>query len=91
MVPGRLRTTGRPGEQCESATRGSGRPIEIGRPLEGRLGSSTFPIRAWLEPVGLWLGVKVNPETGGDRLVLIDPSNNDEIGDYTTVDLALRG
>ena len=31
--------------------------------------------RAWLEPVGLWLGVKVDPETGGDRLVLIDPES----------------
>ncbi len=42
--------------------------------------------RAWLEPVGLWLGVKVNPDTGGDRLVLIDPADDQEIGDYTAVD-----
>jgi colicin import membrane protein len=44
--------------------------------------------RAWLEPVGLWLGVKINPETGGDRVVLIDPITNQEIGDYTAVDRA---
>jgi Uma2 family endonuclease len=44
--------------------------------------------RAWLEPVGLWLGVKVDPETGGDRLVLIDPVTDQEIGDYTQVDRA---
>ena len=44
--------------------------------------------RAWLEPVGLWLGVKVNPETGGDRVVLIDPDTDEEIGDYTAVDRA---
>jgi Uma2 family endonuclease len=41
--------------------------------------------RAWLEPVGLWLGVKVDPDTGDDRLVLIDPATNEEIGDYTAV------
>jgi colicin import membrane protein len=44
--------------------------------------------RAWLEPVGLWLGVKATPETGGDRLVLIDPATNEEIGDYTEVSRA---
>jgi colicin import membrane protein len=42
--------------------------------------------RAWLEPVGLWLGVKVDPETGSDRVVLVDPVNDQEIGDYTQVD-----
>jgi len=41
--------------------------------------------RAWLEPVALWLGVKTDPETGEDRLVLIDPATNEEIGDYTAV------
>ena len=41
--------------------------------------------RAWLEPVGLWLGVKIDPETGEDRLVLIDRATNEEIGDYTAV------
>jgi colicin import membrane protein len=41
--------------------------------------------RAWLEPVGLWLGVTTDPETGDDRLVLIDPATNEEIGDYTAV------
>jgi colicin import membrane protein len=44
--------------------------------------------RAWLEPVGLWLGVKQNPETGGDRVVLIDPATNEEIGDYTAINQA---
>ncbi|HZW32358.1 MAG TPA: Uma2 family endonuclease [Isosphaeraceae bacterium] len=37
--------------------------------------------RAWLKPVGLWLGVRVDPGTGGDRVVLIDPATNQEIGD----------
>jgi hypothetical protein len=46
--------------------------------------------RAWLEPVGLWLGVTVNPETGGDRLALIDPATGREIGDYTAISRALR-
>jgi colicin import membrane protein len=41
--------------------------------------------RAWLEPVALWLGVKIDPETGDDRLVLINPATNEEIGDYTAV------
>jgi Uma2 family endonuclease len=41
--------------------------------------------RAWLEPVGLWLGVAVNPETGDDRLALIDPAIDEEIGDYTAI------
>ncbi|MFI5454269.1 MAG: Uma2 family endonuclease [Isosphaerales bacterium] len=41
--------------------------------------------RAWLDPVGLWLAVKVYPETGGDRLVLVDPSAGQEIGDYTAI------
>jgi len=45
--------------------------------------------RAWLEPVGLWLDVAVNPETGGDRLVLIDPATGEEIGDYTAISRAL--
>jgi colicin import membrane protein len=44
--------------------------------------------RAWLAPVGLWLGVSKNPTTGGDRLVLIDPKTDEEIGDYTAVDQA---
>ena len=44
--------------------------------------------RAWLEPVGLWLGVRVDPETGGDRVVLIDPATNEEIGDYTAISRA---
>jgi Uma2 family endonuclease len=41
--------------------------------------------RVWLEPVGLWLGVKVNPDTGGDRVALIDPVTGEEIGDYTAI------
>jgi Uma2 family endonuclease len=40
---------------------------------------------AWLEPLGLWLGVKVDPDTGGDRLALFDPASGLEIGDYTAV------
>jgi Uma2 family endonuclease len=40
---------------------------------------------AWLEPVQLWLGVKVEATTGGDRLALIDPKTELEIGDYTAV------
>jgi colicin import membrane protein len=35
--------------------------------------------RAWLEPVGLWLGVRIDPETGGDRVVLIDPATQGEL------------
>jgi colicin import membrane protein len=35
--------------------------------------------RAWLEPVGLWLGVTVDPDTGGDRVVLIDPATKTEL------------
>ncbi|MFI5460211.1 MAG: Uma2 family endonuclease [Isosphaerales bacterium] len=45
--------------------------------------------RAWLEPVRLWLGTAVNPETGGDRLVLIDPATGEEIGNYTAISRAL--
>jgi colicin import membrane protein len=45
--------------------------------------------RAWLQPVGLWLGTTANPETEGDRLVLIDPATEKEIGDYTTISRAL--
>ena len=41
--------------------------------------------RVWLEPVGLWLGVTLNPDTGGDRLVLIDPKTGQGIGDYTVI------
>ncbi len=41
--------------------------------------------RAWLEPVGLWLGVKVNRDTGGDCVVFIDPLTGLEIGDYTAI------
>jgi hypothetical protein len=41
--------------------------------------------RVWLEPVGLWLGVKVNPATGGDRVALIDQVTGEELGDYTAM------
>jgi Uma2 family endonuclease len=44
--------------------------------------------RAWLEPVKLWLAVTVNPETGEDRLALIDPVTGLEIGDYTAINQA---
>jgi len=46
--------------------------------------------RAWLEPVKLWLGVTVNPDTGDDRLILIDPATGLEIGDYTEIKRALK-
>jgi Uma2 family endonuclease len=40
---------------------------------------------AWLEPLGLWLGVKVNRDTGGDRLALFEPTTGLEIADYTAI------
>jgi len=46
--------------------------------------------RVWLEPVGLWLTVKVNNQTGGDRLALLDPETDKEIGDYTAISQALE-
>jgi Uma2 family endonuclease len=46
--------------------------------------------RAWLEPLKLWLAVVVNPETGDDRVALIDPESGSEIGDYTAISRALR-
>jgi colicin import membrane protein len=45
--------------------------------------------RAWLEPVNLWLSIRVDPETGGDRLVLVDPATNEEIPDYIAVSQSL--
>ena len=44
--------------------------------------------RVRLEPLNLLLGVRVDPRTGGDRLVLIDPATDQEIGDYAAVDRA---
>jgi Uma2 family endonuclease len=44
--------------------------------------------RVRLTPLNLLLGVEVNPETGDDRVVLIDPVTNEKIGDYTAVDRA---
>jgi colicin import membrane protein len=41
--------------------------------------------RVSLEPVNLLLGVRKDPNTGGDRVVLIKPVTNEEIGDYTEV------
>jgi len=38
--------------------------------------------RAWLEPLGVWLGVRVDAETGGDRVALIDPATNETLGDH---------
>jgi colicin import membrane protein len=46
--------------------------------------------RVWLEPVGLWLGVTSNEQTGGDRLALIDPKTDQEIGDYTAISRRLE-
>jgi colicin import membrane protein len=45
--------------------------------------------RAWLEPLKLWLGVRVHPQTGGDRLVLVDPATNQEIPDYNSLEHSL--
>ena len=39
----------------------------------------------WLEPVGLWLGVKRDPVFGCDRLACYDPETGEEVGDYTTL------
>jgi Uma2 family endonuclease len=44
--------------------------------------------RAWLKPVDLWLGVRTDPQTGGDRVALIDPATGEEIGDYTALSRA---
>jgi len=44
--------------------------------------------RAWLEPVGLWLGVTIHPETRDDRLALFAPETGEEIGDYTAISRA---
>jgi len=41
--------------------------------------------RVWLEPVGLWLAVKVNPDTAGDCMAFVDPVTGSEIGDYTAI------
>jgi colicin import membrane protein len=62
--------------------------------LKGRRGTYE-PVKlndrgwAWLEPLGLWLGVKVNADTGGDRLALFDPETLLEIADYTAIRRAL--
>lgn len=42
----------------------------------------------WLEPVGVWLGVTVDPRTGCDRLACYDEQGQ-ELGDYTAVSQAL--
>jgi hypothetical protein len=58
--------------------------------LKGRKGTYE-PVKlnergwAWLEPLRLWLGVKVNADTGGDRLALFDPETLLEIADYTAI------
>jgi Uma2 family endonuclease len=44
--------------------------------------------RVWLEPVGLWLGVRTDPQTGGDRVALFDYATGREIGDYTALSRA---
>jgi hypothetical protein len=43
----------------------------------------------WLDPVGVWLGVAVDPRTGCDRLACYDPQGR-ELGDYTAVSRALE-
>jgi Uma2 family endonuclease len=45
--------------------------------------------RAWLEPVKLWLSVRVDSKTGGDRLALVDPLTNQEIPDYGAISQSL--
>jgi Uma2 family endonuclease len=44
--------------------------------------------RAWLEPVNLWLGLRNDPRSGGERVALVDPKSNQEIGDYSAVNTA---
>jgi Uma2 family endonuclease len=44
--------------------------------------------RVWLEPAGLWLGVRIEPQTGGDRVALFDGATGQEIGDYTALSRA---
>jgi colicin import membrane protein len=44
--------------------------------------------RAWLEPVGLWLGVREDPQTGGDGVALFDPVTGQQIGDYVALSRA---
>jgi colicin import membrane protein len=43
----------------------------------------------WLDPVGVWLGVTVDPRTGCDRLACYDQEGR-ELGDYTAVSRALE-
>jgi hypothetical protein len=43
----------------------------------------------WLDPLGLWLGVTVDPRTGCDRLACYDQQGR-ELGDYTAVSRALE-
>jgi hypothetical protein len=45
--------------------------------------------RAWLEPVKLWLSVRVYPKTGGDRLVLVDAVTNQGMPDYLAISKSL--
>jgi hypothetical protein len=44
--------------------------------------------RVWLEPVGLWLGLREDPRTGGDRVALFDPTTGQEIGDNSAISRA---
>jgi colicin import membrane protein len=41
--------------------------------------------RAWLAPVSLWLGTRLDPQTGSDRVALIDPTTDSELGDYIAI------
>ncbi len=43
----------------------------------------------WLDPVGVWLGVAVDPRTGCDRVAGYDQQGR-ELGDYTAVSRALE-
>ncbi len=44
----------------------------------------------WLGPLGLWLGVVPDRQTGFDRLACFDPDTGAEIGDYLAVTQALE-
>jgi colicin import membrane protein len=45
--------------------------------------------RAWLEPIGVWLGIEPDPEVGGERLVCFDPETGERIEDDLQIRLSL--
>ncbi|HZW33764.1 MAG TPA: Uma2 family endonuclease [Isosphaeraceae bacterium] len=78
------------------AEEGKGKPRRLrllAYRLEGGIYRAVAPDprgRVWLEPVGLWLGVTTDKQTGADRLALIDPKTGREIGDYTAISRRLE-